>query len=108
MEVDRSDMTFPKQVVLHLDRPGICLALSLVLRDQTTILGLQTNDSVHRFAVSDENGAQATENSCLMRYSFRPVLLLAVVRSNAMRALTDSLNSCKTPSPCTPLPKEYR
>jgi 6,7-dimethyl-8-ribityllumazine synthase len=43
-----------------------------------------------------------------MRYSFRPVLLLAVVRSNAMRALTDSLNSCKTPSPCTPLPKEYR
>jgi hypothetical protein len=68
MQVDRADMTFPKPLVLHLYRPGICLTLGLVLRDQTTILGLQTDDSVHRFAVSDENGAQATENS-LMRYS---------------------------------------
>src|SRR3984893_16983580 len=68
MQVDSAHMTFPEEVVLHLNRPGVCLALGLVFRDQTTVLCLETNDSVHRFAVSDENGAQATENSSV-RYS---------------------------------------
>src|ERR1700682_3821851 len=56
-------MTFPEEVILNLDRPGVCLALRLVLGDQTTIFCLQTNDSIHRPAVSDENCALATEKS---------------------------------------------
>src|ERR1700682_2182892 len=56
-------MTFPEEVILNLDRPGVCLALRLVLGDQTTIFCLQTNDSIHRSAVSNENCALATEKS---------------------------------------------
>ena len=55
VQVYRADVTFPKQIVLYLNRPGVRLALGLVLGDQTAILGLETNDSVHRFAASDEN-----------------------------------------------------
>src|ERR1700688_251820 len=56
-------MTFSEEVILNLDRPGVCLALRLVLGDQTTIFCLQTNDSIHRSAVSNENCALATEKS---------------------------------------------
>src|SRR6202007_3073289 len=61
-------VTFPEEIVLDLDRPGVCLALGLVFGNQTTVLSLETDNSVHRFAASDENSAQATEKSSPIRH----------------------------------------
>src|ERR1700734_2917823 len=85
MQVDCPHMTFAEQVVLHLDRPGVRLALCLVLGDQTAIFCLETNDSVHRFAASDENRLQATEKSS--RDVFMPVVASLYRATNPLRFL---------------------
>ena len=74
MQVYRANVTFPKQIVLYLNRPGVRLALGLVLGDQTAILGLETNDSVHRFAASDQNPTPATEKSSANSKKNRAIL----------------------------------
>jgi hypothetical protein len=56
-------MALAKEVILDLNRPGISLALGLILGDQTTIFCLETDNPVHRFAASDEKKSQATANS---------------------------------------------
>src|ERR1700730_7617367 len=77
VQIDSANLTLTKEMVFNLYRPRISLALSLILRDQTTVFSLEASYPVHAPAASGENPKLSTGTSLgwghfLPTFSSRP------------------------------------
>src|ERR1700730_3411871 len=77
VQIDSANMTLTKEMVFNLYRPRISLALSLILRDQTTVFSLEASYPVHAPAASGETPKLSTGTSLgwghfLPTFSSRP------------------------------------
>ena len=47
VQIDRAGVSFAKQIVLNLGRPKLGIYVRLVFAEKTTVLGFNSNDSIH-------------------------------------------------------------
>src|ERR1700751_833152 len=63
VQIDSANLTLAEEMIFNFYRPSIGLALSLILRDQTTVFSLEASYPVHAPGASGENPKLSTGTS---------------------------------------------
>src|SRR5258705_2172157 len=72
MQIDRPCVGFAEQIIFDLRRPKLGIHVRLVFAEKTTVLGLDSNNSVHSNQITHRTAIWLSQKECPLTFILSP------------------------------------
>src|SRR5258708_34312660 len=72
MQIDRPCVGFAEQIIFDLRRPKLGIHVRLVFAEKTTVLGFDSNDSIHSNQITRRMATWLSQKECPLTFILSP------------------------------------
>ena len=72
MKIDRAGVGFAEQIIFDLRRPKLGIHVRLVFAEKTTVLGFDSNDSIHSNQITNRMATWLSQKECPLTFILSP------------------------------------
>src|SRR6476660_5849120 len=72
MKIDRAGVRLAEQIIFDLRRPKLGIHVRLVFAEKTTVLGFDSNDSIHSNQITNRMATWLRQKECPLTFSLSP------------------------------------